>query len=56
MAEWLILTDVGSNPTRDFGSFVEDIQLAYETSVILLRCPLVLEIMHGGALKVFLYQ
>jgi hypothetical protein len=34
----------------------EAIQLAYETSVVLLRCPFVPEIMHGGAPEVFLHQ
>jgi hypothetical protein len=34
----------------------EAIQLAYGTSVVLLRCPFVPEIMHGGAFEVFLHQ
>jgi hypothetical protein len=34
----------------------EAIQLAYGTSVVLLRCPFVPEIMHGRASEVFLYQ
>jgi hypothetical protein len=34
----------------------EAIQLAYGTSVILLRCPFVPEIMHGRATEVFLHQ
>jgi hypothetical protein len=34
----------------------EAIQLAYRTSVVLLRCLLVLEIMHGRAPEVFLHQ
>jgi hypothetical protein len=58
-AEWLrsltsnhlLLTAVGSNPYRDFFSGIlsceEAIQLAYGTSVFLLRCPFVPEIMHG---------
>jgi hypothetical protein len=32
------------------------IQLAYGTSVVLLRCPFVPEIMHGRAPEVFLHQ
>jgi hypothetical protein len=34
----------------------EAIQLAYGTSVVLLRCPFVPEIMHGRAPEVFLHQ
>jgi hypothetical protein len=34
----------------------EAIQLAYGTSVVLLRCPFVPEIMHGRASEVFLNQ
>jgi hypothetical protein len=34
----------------------EAIQLAYGKSVVLLRCPFVPEIMHGGAPEVFLHQ
>jgi hypothetical protein len=34
----------------------EAIQLAYGTSVVLLRCPFVPEIMHGKAPEVFLHQ
>jgi hypothetical protein len=34
----------------------EAIQLAYETSMVLLRCPFVPEIMHGRAFEVFLHQ
>jgi hypothetical protein len=34
----------------------ETIQLAYGTSVVLLRCQFVSEIMHGGAPEVFLHQ
>jgi hypothetical protein len=34
----------------------EAIQLAYGTSVVLLRCPFVPEIMHGRATEVFLLQ
>jgi hypothetical protein len=30
--------------------------LAYGTSVVLLRCPFVSEIMHGRAPEVFLHQ
>ena len=37
-------------------SCVKAIQLPYETSVVLFRCPLVLEIMHGGAPEVFLHH
>jgi hypothetical protein len=34
----------------------EDIQLAYGTSVVLLRCLFVPEIMHGRAPEVFFHQ
>ena len=34
----------------------EAIQLDYGTSVVLLRCPLVLDIMYEGATEVFLHQ
>jgi hypothetical protein len=34
----------------------EAIQLAYETSVVLLRCPFMPEIMYVGAPEVFLHQ
>jgi hypothetical protein len=35
----------------------EVIQLAYTTSVVLLKCPLIVpEIMHRGAPEVFLHQ
>jgi hypothetical protein len=34
----------------------EAIQLAYGTSVVILRCPFVPEIMHGRAPEVFLHQ
>jgi hypothetical protein len=34
----------------------EAIQLAYGTSMVLLRCPFVPEIMHGRAPEVFLHQ
>jgi hypothetical protein len=34
----------------------EAIQLDYGTSVVLLRCPFVPEIMHGRAPEVFLHQ
>jgi hypothetical protein len=34
----------------------EAIQLAYGTSVVLLKCPFVPEIMHGRAPEVFLHQ
>jgi hypothetical protein len=34
----------------------EATQLAYGTSVVLLRCPFVPEIMHGGSPEVFLHQ
>jgi hypothetical protein len=37
-------------------SCVEAIQLAYGTSVVLLRCPFVPEIMHGRAPEVFLHH
>jgi hypothetical protein len=67
VAEWLKsftlnhlpLTAVGSNPDRDFGFFhVRKLsgQLAYQTLVVLLRCPFVSEIMHGRAPEVFYHQ
>jgi hypothetical protein len=34
----------------------EAIQLAYGTSVVLLRCPFMPEIMHGRASEVFLHH
>jgi hypothetical protein len=37
-------------------SYEEAIQLAYGTSVVLLRCPFVPEIMHVRAPEVFLHQ
>jgi hypothetical protein len=37
-------------------SFEEDIQLAYGTSMVILRCPFVPEIMHRRATEVFLHQ
>jgi hypothetical protein len=37
-------------------SYEEAIQLAYGTSVVLLRCPFLPEIMHGRAPEVFLHQ
>jgi hypothetical protein len=49
----------GFKTKRDFGFFHVRklrIQLAYGTSVVLLRCPFVSEIMHGGASEVFLHQ
>ena len=55
----LPLTAVGSDPTRDFGFFLsyeEAIQLAYGTSVVLLRCPFVTEVIDGGEPEVFLHQ
>jgi hypothetical protein len=66
VAEWirsltsnhLPLTAVGSNLDRKIWilSCEEAIQLAYEMSVVLLRCPIVPEIMHGRAPEVFLQQ
>jgi hypothetical protein len=66
VAEWLRLltsnhlplTAVGSNPDRGLWilSCEEAIQLAYRTSVVLLRCPFVPEIIHGRAPEVFLHQ
>ena len=57
----LPLTTVGSNLIKDFGLFhVRKLQLAYGTSVDLLRCPLdclsMPEIRHGRAYEVFLHQ
>ena len=53
----LPLIAVGSNPVRDWIVLCEEaIKLAYGTSVVLPRCPLVPEIMHGGSSKVFLHQ
>ena len=37
-------------------SYEEVIQLAYGMSVVLLRFPIVPEIMHGGPPEVFLHQ
>jgi hypothetical protein len=37
-------------------SYEEAIWLAYGTSMVLLRCPFVPEIMHGRAPEVFLHQ
>ena len=44
--ESLTVTALGSNPARDFGFFHVSL-IAYGTSVVLLRCPLVTEIMDG---------
>jgi hypothetical protein len=54
----LSLTAVGSNPDRDFWilSCEEAIQLAYGTSVVLLGCTFVPEIMHRRAPEVFFHQ
>ena len=62
MAEWLAI-DSGSLAPQRCGfesqhglwilSYEEAIQLAYRTSVVLLGCPLVPEIKHGGAPEVF---
>ena len=53
----LPLTAVGSNPDRDLILTCEEaIQLAYGTSVVLLSCPIVSEIMHRGAPEAFLHQ
>jgi hypothetical protein len=51
----LPLTAVGLNPDRGFGfcSSAEAILLANGTSVVLLRCPFVPEIIHGRAPEVF---
>jgi hypothetical protein len=46
----------GSESQKGLISCEEAIQLAYGTSVILLRCPLVPEIMHGRAPEFFLHQ
>ena len=61
VAEWLeSLTQNYLPLTAHQGLWIlscqEAIQLAYGTSVVLLRCPLVPEIMYGGALEVFLHQ
>ena len=61
MAEWLgsltlnrmPLTVENSNSTRDF-EFFHVSNVAYRMSVILLRCPLMPEIVHGGLPEVFL--
>jgi hypothetical protein len=56
-SNYLPLTAVGSNLDRTWiFSCEEAIQLAYGTTVVLLRCPFVPEIMHGGAPEVFLRQ
>jgi hypothetical protein len=39
-----------------FLSYREAIQLAYITSLVLLRCPFVPEIMHGRAPEVYFHQ
>ena len=54
----LPLTAVRSNPDRDFEftSCQEAFRLAYRTSVVLLRCPLVSEIKHGGIHGIFLHS
>jgi hypothetical protein len=62
MAEWLRL--LPSNHRCGFESrqeiwilsFEKAIQMAYGTSVVLLRCPFVPEVMHGRAPEVFLHQ
>jgi hypothetical protein len=63
MAEWLRsltsnhlpLTAVGSNPDRDSEFFhVKKLRIQLML-VVLLQCPLVPEIMHGGAHEVFLH-
>jgi hypothetical protein len=48
---------VGLNLARDFGffSYMEAIQLAYIPSVVLLRSPLVPDIMWEGAAEVYLH-
>ena len=51
------LTDVCSYPARDIGIFDVRKLKAYKTSsVVLLMCKLVPEIMHGGIPEVFLHQ
>jgi hypothetical protein len=51
------LNVVGSNPDREFGFFhVRALSSYYGTSVVLLTCPLVPEIMHGKSPEVFLQQ
>jgi hypothetical protein len=52
---------VGSTPDRDrdyiiFFHVSKLPKLAYNTSVVLLRCPFVPEIMQGKAHEVFLHQ
>ena len=50
---YLSLTAVGLNPASIYDNFscaeTQAIQLAYRTSVVLLRCPLMPETVHGGA-------
>jgi hypothetical protein len=46
----------GFESRQDFGFFEEAIQVACGTSVILLRCPFLPEIIHGRAPEVFLHQ
>jgi hypothetical protein len=57
-SNYLPLTIVGLNPYRDFGFFHvrKLIKLAYGTSVVLLKCLFIPEIMHGRAPGVFLHQ
>jgi hypothetical protein len=45
------LTSTGSSPSMDVGFF--HILLTNGTSVVLIKCPLVPEIMHWGALEIF---
>ena len=54
----LPLTAVGLNPPKGHWILLcdEDIQLAYGKSVVLVRCPLVPEKMHGCLPEVFLHQ
>jgi hypothetical protein len=54
----LVLTAEGSNPTRAFGFLHVKKLSSYltEMSVVLLRWPIVPEIMHGGEPEVFRHK
>jgi hypothetical protein len=52
------LNAVGFESRQKLGilSYEEAVRLAYGTSVVLLKCPFVPEIMHARASEVFLHQ
>jgi hypothetical protein len=49
----LLLTAVGLNPAKDLEFF--HVRKLYGTSLVLLMCQFILEIMHGKAAEVFLH-